>query len=836
VKAPWLFFSALGSLLIASCGAQSDAPSSTVEANEDIGRTAAERPVVQSAHELPATVVAPTRPRPRRAGGLLAGMVPFRGGPERTSATPQCKNPKVAYFGGPILQDPVIVAVFWSTAVNTQVQQNIGQFFTDVTQSTYWTWLQEYDTVGLAGGSEQAILPGTYGGGFVIAPTKCNPGGNKCKLTDTDLQTELTRQIGLGILPAPTLDCTGNANTVYMIELPSNVSLTGPDGSGTSCVDYCAYHNTGTYGTAKTPLIYGALMDVFTGGCAEGCGGNPTPLENATSLASHELVEAVTDPDIGLDTQDEYAAPAGWGDNNNNCGEVADICDSGGVDDTITVGGRTWSVQEIWSNKQGKCVSTGPAVPICSGTTTTGCRLCSCGDDGLGCNGATPVCETTSTNVLFGACEACTATSGNCSAGATCQQSKTPSQDDICVGATCVPKTACPAGDNCGTVSDGCSGTIDCGTCTAPQTCGGGTPSNPNVCGSGGTCVPATTCPAGDNCGTVSNGCGGTITCGTCTAPETCGGGTPSNPNVCGSGGACVPATSCPAGLNCGNYFDGCTGIINCGTCTAPQTCGGGSPSNPNICGGGSTCVPATACAAGDDCGVAANGCGGTISCGTCTAPQTCGGGSPSNPNQCGCTAATACPAGDTCGTVPDGCGGTVACGTCSSSQVCSGNQCVAAGTTTSTSSSSASSSGTATTSSSSSSGASTTTGSGTGGSGAGGSTGTSATGGSTGSATGGSASSSSATTGAGTGGTTSFTTGTGGSGGTPVTSGEGGNNVGTGGSASGSPGQSGGCGCKTAGEPVDTNTSSLSAFGALVIAGAMRTRRRRAKASVASR
>jgi hypothetical protein len=41
----------------------------------------------------------------------------------------------------------------------------------------------------------------------------------------------------------------------------------------------------------------------------------------------------------------------------------------------------------------------------------------------------------------------------------------------------------------------------------------------------------ATTCPAGA-CGAISNGCNGTVNCGTCTAPQTCGGG--GTPNVCG--------------------------------------------------------------------------------------------------------------------------------------------------------------------------------------------------------------------------------------------------------------------------------------------------------------
>ncbi len=49
------------------------------------------------------------------------------------------------------------------------------------------------------------------------------------------------------------------------------------------------------------------------------------------------------------------------------------------------------------------------------------------------------------------------------------------------VNGTCTPKTCAQVGANCGSVSDGCGGTLSCGTCTAPQTCGGN--NVPNVCG-----------------------------------------------------------------------------------------------------------------------------------------------------------------------------------------------------------------------------------------------------------------------------------------------------------------------------------------------------------------
>jgi hypothetical protein len=111
-------------------------------------------------------------------------------------------------------------------------------------------------------------------------------------------------------------------------------------------------------------------MDTFTGGCSTGCGGNSLPLNNQTLVASHELVESVTDPYVGLDTGNLYASPCGWADNNNSCGEVGDVCADNGPGDTITVSGRTWVIQEMWSDCQGQCTSSGPT-PVANNQNLT---------------------------------------------------------------------------------------------------------------------------------------------------------------------------------------------------------------------------------------------------------------------------------------------------------------------------------------------------------------------------------------------------------------------------------------------------------------------------------
>jgi hypothetical protein len=86
---------------------------------------------------------------------------------------------------------------------------------------------------------------------------------------------------------------------------------------------------------------------------------------------------------------------------------------------------------------------------------------------------------------------------GGCPAGQICSQS-------IC-GTSCTPIDCGTQGVSCGSVSDGCGNTLDCGTCVGTR----------SACISGSCqCTPATCASVGATCGTVDNGCGGTMTCG----------------------------------------------------------------------------------------------------------------------------------------------------------------------------------------------------------------------------------------------------------------------------------------------------------------------------------
>ncbi len=94
----------------------------------------------------------------------------------------------------------------------------------------------------------------------------------------------------------------------------------------------------------------------------------------------------------------------------------------------------------------------------------------------------------------------------------------------------------------------------------------------------------------------------------------------------------CTPESCSQQGIQCGPAGDGCGNLLNCGSCSSGQTCGGGGP---GVCGIG-MCTPKTCAELNQQCGPAGDGCGNIIQCGTCTGQDTCGGGG--TPGICGHT------------------------------------------------------------------------------------------------------------------------------------------------------------------------------------------------------
>src|SRR5216117_2166251 len=116
-------------------------------------------------------------------------------------------------------------------------------------------------------------------------------------------------------------------------------------------------------------------------------------------------------------------------------------------------------------------------------------------------------------------------------------------------GTCCTPTTCAAVGANCGMIADGCGGTLDCGTCTLPQTCGGG--GTPNVCGSTTTTTTttstttATTSTAFPTCSELLGHCGASSCSGGCVAHQ------PDNTLGCVDTFTCQFPLACSSDADC---------------------------------------------------------------------------------------------------------------------------------------------------------------------------------------------------------------------------------------------------------------------------------------------
>ncbi|HYX54104.1 MAG TPA: hypothetical protein VE783_11685 [Candidatus Limnocylindrales bacterium] len=289
-------------------------------------------------------------------------IVPFGRGSQKLKNTFAAAGAHLTYWGGPVISQVHVVAVFWGSGVNSAITgaNGIDQFFTDITQSQYYDLLTEYSTTGITGSgvpatsSNQAISRGVFDGKFTITPALCATTAT-CSLTDVQIQQELLRQLNNGGLPQPVTDTQGNVNTFYMIYFPPGVSINV--GGTNSCVTngFCAYHSN----TATRLIPYGVQPDFAPpSGCSTGCGAG-TLFDQVTAVTSHELSEAITDPQVGSATT--TAPPLAWYDPDpaaNPLAEIGDICN--GQDTQVSVGRNTYMVQQEFSNLQNDCVAAPP--------------------------------------------------------------------------------------------------------------------------------------------------------------------------------------------------------------------------------------------------------------------------------------------------------------------------------------------------------------------------------------------------------------------------------------------------------------------------------------------
>src|SRR5712671_5602890 len=302
----------------------------------------------------------PAQTQPAMTVHTLQHGVPWRdpNGPGAVVGFAAPAGAHLTYHNGPIISNVRVVEVLYgSGSYNSQVagstSPTMGNFFGDITSTGLISLLQQYNT-NISGGTGQVFGNGTFGGLFQIVPAAANNGST---IDDSNIQAEILAQINAGHLPSPVLDAGGNPNTLYMIYFPPGKTIS--QGGSNSCAagGFCAYHGTTSSTLNSKHVLYGVLPDMQAGsGCSTGCG-TSTVFGNYTSVTSHELVEAMTDADVGIATT--FAAPLAWYDQTN--GEIGDICN--GQQGSYTANGTTYTIQLEFSNSANNCVN----FPVVSG-------------------------------------------------------------------------------------------------------------------------------------------------------------------------------------------------------------------------------------------------------------------------------------------------------------------------------------------------------------------------------------------------------------------------------------------------------------------------------------
>jgi len=197
--------------------------------------------------------------------------------------------PLLQYQGGPLLSNVEIMVIYWGSAwASDPLQPELDKFFGFAVGSSIVGNLSEYSAPGFS------IGPGK------IMPSQIIPTDPPNPVDDTQIQSFLQ-----GLIDSGTIN--PNANSLYFVFTPSGVTVTLQGFS--SCQDFCGYHNffSATDGRA---VIYAAMPYPDCAGCQFAS----TTFDSLTTIASHELSESITDPQLNA-----------WYDPNTG-EEIGDIC------------------------------------------------------------------------------------------------------------------------------------------------------------------------------------------------------------------------------------------------------------------------------------------------------------------------------------------------------------------------------------------------------------------------------------------------------------------------------------------------------------------------------
>jgi hypothetical protein len=208
--------------------------------------------------------------------------------------------------------------------------KELNQFFGTITNSSYMDGLSQYT------GSNGAPGRGQYLGTDFVAglnPNVNNP-SKWNSITDNQIQNMLQTEMNNHSIPAP------DGNKLYVVFLPPGVASTADQGSGGG-------HHSSFTTTSGVRAYYAVVEHPLSGFLPAGLTNAATRLQQITYVASHELVEAVTDPMVNYQTA--------WADRNTG-NEIGDITQAqppaGGpmaMEDGYLPSGEGYLVQKYWS-------------------------------------------------------------------------------------------------------------------------------------------------------------------------------------------------------------------------------------------------------------------------------------------------------------------------------------------------------------------------------------------------------------------------------------------------------------------------------------------------------
>jgi hypothetical protein len=269
----------------------------------------------------------------------------------------------VGYGGGPVLTSNRTHVIFWQPAgshlaFEAGYRHLVQRFLKDVAAASHSTT----NVFALTGqytdaGGQPAAYASRFGGAVLdtdkLPPSRCaeppvaGPGWTVC-LTDSQLQAEIEHIVRARHMPTTQRD-------VYFLVTPRGLGSCMGSSAASGCAlggrvnGYCGYHQFTTDGQVDYAFIpYNAVA----GHCQSNHPRpNANPADPALSTLSHELSEAITDPDGD-----------GW--TNGSGQEIADLCitnfgpaigGSGGRAYNERIAGGRYFLQEEWSNASGRC-------------------------------------------------------------------------------------------------------------------------------------------------------------------------------------------------------------------------------------------------------------------------------------------------------------------------------------------------------------------------------------------------------------------------------------------------------------------------------------------------